>query len=54
MNQFENTLATFPNSPESEKFKARTREQLQKETELVLRGNNKEVEKRYTYFVNSR
>ena len=54
MNQFENTLATFPNSPESEKFKARTREMLQKETELVLRGNNNEVEKRYNYFVNSR
>jgi hypothetical protein len=54
MNQFENTLATFPNSPESEKFKARTRGMLQKETELVLRGNNKEVEKRYNYFVNSR
>jgi hypothetical protein len=54
MNLFDRTLATFPNSPESEKFKARTRELLQKETELVLGGNNKEVEKRYNYFVNSR
>ncbi len=54
MNHFEHTLATFPNSPESEKFKARTRELLQKETQLVLGGNNNEVEKRYNYFVNSR
>jgi hypothetical protein len=54
MNHFEHTLATFPNSSESEKFKAHVREMLQKETELVLGGNNKEVEKRYNYFVNSR
>jgi hypothetical protein len=53
MNQFEQTLATYPNSPESEKFKARSRKLLQKETQQVLRGNNKEVEKRYSYFVNS-
>ena len=54
MNQFENTLATFPDTPESEKFKARSRELLRKETEIVLKGNNKEVEKRYNYFVNTR
>ncbi len=54
MNHFEHTLATFPNSSESEKFKAHVRKMLQKETELVLGGNNKEVEKRYNYFVNSR
>jgi hypothetical protein len=54
MNQFEHTLSTFPSSPESEKFKVRSRELLKKETQQVLGGNNKEVEKRYTYFVNSR
>jgi hypothetical protein len=54
MNQFEYTLSTFPNSPESEKFKRRTRELLVKESALVLKGDNKEVEKRYNYFVNSR
>jgi hypothetical protein len=53
MNHFEYTLSTFPNSPESEMFKKRTRELLQKESMLVLNGNNKEVEKRYNYFVNS-
>jgi len=54
MNQFEITLATFPNNVESEKFKTRSRQLLQKETESVLRGGNKDVEKRYNYFVNSR
>jgi hypothetical protein len=54
MNQFEHTLSTFPNSPESEKFKAHSRELLKKETQQVLGGNNNEVEKRYNYFVNSR
>ncbi|MGH9952749.1 MAG: hypothetical protein ACRD5J_14075 [Nitrososphaeraceae archaeon] len=54
MNHFEYTLSTFPNSPESEKFKKRARELLQKESMLVLQGDNKEVEKRYNYFVNSR
>jgi hypothetical protein len=54
MNQFENTLATFPNSVESEKFKTHARELLQKEAETILRGDNKDVEKRYNYFVSSR
>jgi hypothetical protein len=54
MNHFEYTLSTFPNSPQSEKFKKRARELLQKESMLVLKGDNKEVEKRYNYFVNSR
>jgi hypothetical protein len=54
MNYFEYTLSKFPNSPESEKFKKRTRELLGKETMLVIEGGNKEVEKRYNYFVNSR
>jgi hypothetical protein len=54
MNHFEYTLSKFPNSPESEKFKKRTRELLEKESTLVLKGDNKEVEKRYNYFLNSR
>ena len=54
MNHFEFTLSTFPNSTESEKFKKRARELLQKEATLVLKGDNKDVEKRYNYFVNSR
>lgn len=54
MNHFEYTLSTFSNSPEGEKFKTRARELLKKESVLVLKGDNKEVEKRYNYFVNSR
>ena len=54
MRHFEYTLATFPNSPEGEKFKKHTRELLEREYNLVLTGNNKEVEKRYNYFVSSR
>jgi hypothetical protein len=54
MNHFEYTLSTFPRTPESETFKRRARELLQKESILVHSGNNKEVEKRYNYFVNSR
>jgi hypothetical protein len=54
MNHFEYSLSKFPNSPESEKFKKRCRELLVKESNLVLRGENKEVEKRYNYFVNAR
>jgi hypothetical protein len=54
MNHFEYTLSKFPDSPESEKFKKRTRELLGKESMLVIKGDNKEVEKRYDYFVNSR
>lgn len=54
MNQFEYTLSIFPDSPESEKFKSHVRELLANETKLVLKGNNKDVEKRYNYFLNSR
>lgn len=54
MGHFENTLSTFPNNPEGEKFKKHSRDLLQKETKAVLNGDNKEVEKRYNYFVGSR
>lgn len=54
MNHFEYTLSTYPDTPESEKFKNHTRELLQNETKLVLKGDNKDVEKRYNYFVGSR
>ena len=54
MNHFEYTLNTFPRSPEGEKFKKRARDLLHNESMLILKGNNKEVEKRYRYFVNSR
>jgi hypothetical protein len=54
MRHFEDTLSTFPNSSESEKFKNYTRGLLEKQIKLVLEGNNNEVEKRYNYFVSLR
>src|SRR5262245_23826967 len=54
MNHFEYSLSVFPDSPEGEKFKKRSREQLQRQATLVLKGDNRDVEKRYNYFVNSR
>jgi hypothetical protein len=54
MHHFEYTLNTFPNSIESEKFKIYTKELLERAYELVLKGENKDVEKRYNYFVSSR
>lgn len=54
MNHFEYTISVFPDSPEGENFKKHARELLLEEIMLVLRGDNKEVEKRYNYFVNSR
>lgn len=54
MHHFEYTLSTFPQSSESEKFKSYTRKLLEKELKLVIEGNNKEVEKRYNYFVSLR
>ena len=53
MNHFEHTLASFPDSAESERFKSHAKNLLQKETQMVLEGNNKEVEKRYNYFISS-
>jgi len=53
MRHFEYTLTTFPDSQESEKFKKYARELLEKEYNQVLKGTNKEVEKRYNYFVSS-
>lgn len=54
MHHLNYTLSTFPNSPEGEKFKTHTKNLLDKETKLVLKGYNKEVEKRYNYFMNLR
>ena len=39
MKYFEYTLSKFPNSVESEKFKKRTRELLEKMSSLVLSGD---------------
>ena len=51
MGHFEYTLSTFPTGPEIDQFKDYARKILQREIENVLQGNNKEVEKRYKYYV---
>ncbi len=51
MGHFEYTLSTFPEGPEIEQFKDYARKSLQREIEKVLQGDNKEVEKRYKYYV---
>ena len=51
MKHFEYTLSSFPQNNESEKFKKYVYSLLKKEMERVQNGENKEVEKRYKYFV---
>jgi hypothetical protein len=51
MKHFEYTLSTFPQGQESEKFRKYAYNLLNKEIEKVQNGENKEVEKRYKYYV---
>lgn len=51
MRHFEYTLATFPQTPVADQFQKHARNNLDNEIARVLAGENKEVEKRYKYFV---
>ena len=51
MEHFEYTLSTFPQGPEIDQFRDYARRILRKEIEKVLQGDNKEVERRYKYYV---
>lgn len=51
MKHFEYTLSTFPQNNAGEKLKKYAGSLLNKEIERVQNGENKEVEKRYKYFV---
>jgi hypothetical protein len=51
MNHFEYTLASFPQTPAADQFRERARKSLEREIAKVLAGENKDVEKRYKYFV---
>ncbi len=51
MKHFEYTLSVFPNNAAAEGFKQHASKRLQQEISEVLAGRNKEVEKRYKYFV---
>lgn len=51
MEHFEYTLSTFPQGPEIDQFRDYARRILRKEIEKVRQGDNKEVERRYKYYV---
>jgi hypothetical protein len=51
MKQFEHTLDAFPNNPAANRLKDYARKILDSEIAKVLAGENKEVEKRYKYYV---
>lgn len=53
MKHLEYTLSTFPDGQETDRFREYTREILRKEIEVVLQGANKEVERRYKYYIDS-
>jgi hypothetical protein len=51
MKHFEYTLASFPQTPAADEFREQARKSLEKEITRVLAGENKDVEKRYKYYV---
>jgi hypothetical protein len=51
MKHFEYTLSSFPQTPAADQFREQARKSLQKEIVKVLAGENKDVEKRYKYYV---
>jgi hypothetical protein len=51
MEHFNHTLSTFPQVQEIDQFRDYASEILRKEIEKVLQGDNKEVERRYKYYV---
>ena len=51
MKHFEYTLSAFPQNPEADLLREHVRKNLQSEIAHVMTGENKEVEKRYKYFV---
>ena len=51
MRHFEYTLASFPQTSEGDQFREYVRKSLEKEIAIVLAGDNKDVEKRYKYYV---
>jgi hypothetical protein len=51
MKHFEYTLDSFPQTPAADQFREQARNSLEKEIVKVLAGENKDVEKRYKYYV---
>jgi len=53
MKHFEYTLSTYPETPVGNQLKEYARKGLQTEISNILAGENKEVERRYKYYVQS-
>jgi hypothetical protein len=51
MKHFEYTLDSFPQTPSADQFRKQARKSLEEEIAKVLAGENKDVEKRYKYYV---
>jgi hypothetical protein len=51
MRQFEYLLATYPQGPETDKLKDIVKKSLAREIEKVLKGDNKDVERRHKHYV---
>jgi len=51
MRHFEHTLGTFPQTPAADQFREHAIKSLENEIAQVLAGENKDVEKRYRYYV---
>jgi hypothetical protein len=51
MKHFDYTLSLFPQSQEADQFRSYSMRILESKIQEVLLGNNKDVEKRYKYYV---
>ncbi|NOJ27221.1 MAG: hypothetical protein DA330_04330 [Nitrososphaera sp.] len=51
MKHAEYSMAAFPDNPAAKEFKEHANMKLKEEVSKVLAGENKEVEKRYKYFI---
>jgi hypothetical protein len=51
MKHFEYTLSSYPESPEANQLRDHARKILDVEIARILSGNNKEVERRFKYYV---
>jgi hypothetical protein len=51
MKIFEYLLATYPHGPDTDKLKEFVKKSLAKEIERVLKGDNKDVERRHKHYV---
>lgn len=51
MLHYEHTLQTFAGTPDYEKLESFVRTNLKTLSDQILRGENKEIEKRYSYYM---